>query len=665
MHALRACGVTLALAAFATTTAHADTVVGTRSVADGTEALEERDHDIHIALEPGLATLTVRRTVFNGGDRHDQAVFFIDVPQGAVANRLRTLGRHRGQPRWFEGELLDADTAAERYRELTGLGAFTPKDPALLSWRSQQALTLQVFPVAPASRKTIEYRLVMPTTYERGRYRIVLPQLGTDTLPAAVTIVAADRRDRLFVEDTPVASGTRVDVTGVANLALERTRAPTVDGGLAVVPIRGTRSLVHLDFAARHRLGTIPADARVIVAIDASTSIDPTELTAAITATRAYLSHFGAGARVEVITFDRAVHPRRGRFVPAETALADLATLEPTTRNGSHVDLAITHAEKLFAAGAGHHPRRLLVLTDTLVRDQLTELRLRELAESTKAIVHVARIISDHDQLARDDDHPWAEVARTTGGLFWHAGVVGTNPGETDIVARFEEWARPTRIDRLDVAAPGFEDVLELPEALAEGEGLEALTIMARAPRRVVLTGELWSAPIEHELVPDRDLGTRWAGLAIGTELLHELGDREVEALAMRGRVVSPRTSYLAIEPGVRPSTEGLEATESGFGFSGSGRRVPGVRMARGQVKGGRFDPVAFLRGEIRAAFDDCGGKDRTAKVTLQTTTFEIVEVDDVTLEDATMRACLREGTWAIELPGEFSEPHRRWELEI
>jgi hypothetical protein len=662
MNALRACVVGLALAALAPP-ARADTVMGTRS-----ESMEEREHDIRIVLAPGLATLTVRRTVVNGGERHDQAVFFIDVPQGAVANRLRTLGRHRGQPRWFEAELLDAETAAARYAELTGFGAATPKDPALLSWQSEQSLALQVFPVEPASRKTVEYRLVMPTTYETGRYRVVLPQLGTDTMPATVTLAAENRRDRLFVEDTPVASGTRIEVSGLANLALERTRAPTVDGGLAVVPIRGRRALVHVDFAARTRLGVVPDDARVIVAIDASTSIDATELTAAITATRAYLGHFvGHDARVAVLTFDREVHP--GAFVPVATALADLAKLEPVTRNGSHVDRAIAHAAKMFAAEPGHHPRRLLVLTDTLVRDGLTELRLREHATSTRSIVHLATVSSDEDTLDRDDDHAWAEVARTTGGVFWHAGVVGDDPTEEDIVDRFEEWARPVRIDRLGIAAPGLEEMLEVLPALDEGEGVEALTFVPRGPKRVVLTGELWSEPIEHTLVPDRDLGTRWAALAIGSGLLGMLDDREIALLAMRGRVVSPRTSYLAIEPGVRPSTEGLEPAESGFGFGSGSGRVPAVRTARGMVSTGRrFDPDAFLRGEIRSALDTCGGTDRKAKVTLQTTVFEIVEVDAVALhgaDDKRMRECLREGTWAVELPGEFADTWRRWELEI
>jgi len=645
--------------------ASADDVRGTRS-----EQLTEREHEVAIVLGHGDATLTVRRTVHNGSEHHEQALFWIDVPEGAVANRLRTLGRFRGQPRWFEGELLEAETAAARYQELTGIGGYYPKDPALLSWRSPGLLALQVFPVAPETEKTVEYRLVMPMTYAGGRHRLTLPQLGTAKLPATITLFAEDARDRLFVDGNPVASGTRVEVSGLAELALARRRAPLVDGGLAVVPIRGDRALVHVDLEAKAQLGTIPSGARVVVAIDTSTSMDATDINAAITASRAYLEHFaGHDGQVEVLTFDRAVHASHGRFVPVATALADLATLDPVQKNGSHVDSVLVHATKLFAAEKRQRPRRLLVLTDTRVREALGEPRVRALAAATGAVVHLATVTSGADTLERTDDHPWTQVARGTGGVFWHAGVVGTDASAPDVRARFEEWARPVRIDRLSVAAKGLEDVLEVPDSLAEGERLQALAVVLRGPRRVVLEGELWSTPVETVLAPDRAEGTLWAGLAIGTAVRDELDEHELMTLAMRGRVVSPVTSYLAIEPGVRPSTEGLEPDESGMGSGfGRGSRVPQVRMAKAGVGRRPPDRAGFLRGEIRAALDACGGEDRTAKVVLQTTRFEIVEVDDVVLAgpaSPTLSFCLREAVWDLELPGDFDDDWQRWTIEL
>ena len=74
-----------------------------------------------------------------------------------------------------------------------------------------------------------------------------------------------------------------------------------------------------------------------------------------------------------------------------------------------------------------------------------------------------------------------------------------------------------------------------------------------------------------------------WSALVFGSNVLDELSEPEMMTLAMKGGAVSPVTSYLAIEPGVRPSTEGLDwGTGQGFG-SGHGRfrRIVGDEVTR------------------------------------------------------------------------------------
>src|SRR5579864_6480120 len=91
----------VALGAAAAGRVHADdTVVGTRF------ELAERSHVIDLHVDRGYATLVVTRVIENAGPRSDQAVFQIEVPESAVATRLRTAGVDaKGQPVWFEGEL--------------------------------------------------------------------------------------------------------------------------------------------------------------------------------------------------------------------------------------------------------------------------------------------------------------------------------------------------------------------------------------------------------------------------------------------------------------------------------------------------------------------------------------------------------------------------------
>src|SRR5690242_17650023 len=65
----------------------ADELQGTRS-----EKVLETSHRIELRLDRGHAELVVRRTIHNGGARHDQATYMLDIPTGAVATGLATLG---------------------------------------------------------------------------------------------------------------------------------------------------------------------------------------------------------------------------------------------------------------------------------------------------------------------------------------------------------------------------------------------------------------------------------------------------------------------------------------------------------------------------------------------------------------------------------------------
>src|SRR5262245_14223075 len=86
----------LALATTLAAPAAADQVEGLRS-----ELLKERSHDIALTVHADHAELVVRRTVWNGADKSDQATFFIDLPPEAVATGLRTLGSAGGRPHWY------------------------------------------------------------------------------------------------------------------------------------------------------------------------------------------------------------------------------------------------------------------------------------------------------------------------------------------------------------------------------------------------------------------------------------------------------------------------------------------------------------------------------------------------------------------------------------
>ena len=648
--------------AFATSLARADEVSGTRS-----ELLKEASHVVDLRIDHGHATLAVRRTVDNGGTRHDQALFRLFLLEGAVATGLRTLGSRDGKPVWFEAELMEAEAAAKKYEELTGIGGFYPKDPALLSWRGQGQLALQVFPVPPGEKKTIEYDLVMPTHYEEGHDRLVLSGMGTTALPAEVVVRAVHGGDTLFSDGVPLAQGAHV-VLGpgrTIELSLARAAAPKLGGGLAVVPIASDKILVrpHVEIAAK--LSELPAHADVVLVIDTSLSRSSADVAASITAARAYLASV-PDASVEVLTFDREVTARHGKLVPAKTAAVDLGELSPKRRNGSHLDVALARAASAFD-GRPRGARRVVVFTDLLTRAALTPGAVHAALGATGALVHVAVTTEGGAHVERDDESVWAKDVRRTGGLVWAARA----PSESDdpsVRRAFEELARPLRIDRLHFTFDKLElkSALDLgieafPETMGEGESFAMLRFLRRPVGAVRVEGELWAQRVATTLAPSEDEAQRWSALVFGSPELFELSDEQMAPLARRAHAVTPVTSLLAIEPGVRPSTEGLEAGEglglSGVGHGGGGR---GVGIGLGRIG---FNGRPFLVGELERAWRACGGKG-VASATIETTVREIVEVT-VKTGDAARASCLRSAAWEIELPAGFRADHASFDVDV
>jgi hypothetical protein len=235
------------------------------------------------------------------------------------------------------------------------------------------------------------------------------------------------------------------------------------------------------------------------------------------------------------------------------------------------------------------------------------------------------------------------------------------------------EWARPLRLDNAKlVADDGLPGLVALPDTLPEGFGTALLDVRGDGIDAVTVTGELWSREVRDVAVPGAAHGRLWSALVFGSAMVGELDEAEMMVLAMRGRAVSPVTSYLAIEPGVRPSTEGLDwgLVGTGRGGGGTGEGTIGLGNVGLIGKGGRpkIDPETFLRDELRRAATTCGIAETVdLKLALQATRQEIVAVDDVEIvgsSDGTAKTCVEDGIWAVSLPWVFSETFRRWTVE-
>jgi hypothetical protein len=633
--------------------ASADSVIGTRF-----EVAEEA-HRVEARLDRGFATLVVQRVVLNDGPRSDQATFYLDLPEGAVATRLRTAGIDAaGHPVWFEGDLLDAEEAAAKYQELTGLGGYYPKDPALLSWRHRGNLALQVFPVPPRAKKTVEYTLLMPMAYADGKYSLELPILGTEELRASVRVSAVHEEDRVTVNGVPLAEGFAVEASRALTFELRPGGGPHLMAALAAVPLQAKRAFVHARATAAPHIAETPAHAAVAVVLDVSRSMGG-RTGAEVAAARAYLTSFH-DAEVTVLAFDRRVTLPFGKNLPVSDVLVRLQSYEPKASNGSQLDDALARAD-LILSHASSASRRIVVMTDFLTREALTPERLAALRLSSGAIVHLASIEEGAANVARDDDSPWAALPRKTGGLFWNASASAMNTAARET---FEEWARPKRLDH--VHSRGFPEGFEVPEVLNEGQDIEYLGVAESKPTELVLEGELWSTPTRISAASSPDEERRWSALIFGSPESDLLPEAEQRILASKGRAVSPVTSYLAIEPGVRPSTEGLEPNE-GFGEGGGGQGF-GVGLGRiGSIGHGSgvstFDPQHFLESTLTQAWKACGGVGR-ADLKLESTRDEVVEVT-LALPGEPAAACLTEAAWSLDLPPQFISLHQTWAVPV
>jgi hypothetical protein len=659
----------------------ADRLSGTRGT------IEERSHLIRMTIGPGHATLVVERTIENLGKRHDQADWSIFIPDSAVATRLRTRGLLDGKRHWFEGDLMEAEEAAARYKELTGIGGYYPKDPALLSWRARGELALQVFPVPPLERKTVSYTLEMPTVYRGGRHELTLPLLGLVGELPQIVVRSQRPADRIVVAGQPFPSGARVQSlvgpeydmelgehppSEAGIIALVPGDAPTLGGALGVKRFADDRVLVHYRIEAAPKVARVPRDAQVVVILDGSRSMPEAAARAALAGAAATLRHFES-ASVEILVFDRRVHPRYGQLVPVARAIADLEALEPPHANGSNVDAALARADQILAAAPAGKPRRVLLLSDLLTRESLKVSGLRTALRRSGALLHVGHVEETGEPaLAVEGDGDWSTVARATGGLAWNAVLSGEPGTQAKQRAMLEEWARPVRLHRFRVVLPGValapatgESWLE-EKVLDEGQGVAGLQIADYAPPWLEMVGELWSRSVRVRLAPDPADGRLWSALVFGDRLMDELSEPEMMVLARHGGAVSPVTSYLAIEPGVRPSTEGLEEEAVGVGGLGlvgtgaSGASICGMAEARP-----RFDHAAWLRNALDPARAKCGFEKRRVALTVETTRAEVVDIRQVEAPSPGDRACLVEAAWRLDLPAAFREQHAHYQVEL
>jgi hypothetical protein len=448
----------------------------------------------------------------------------------------------------------------------------------------------------------------------------------------------------LFIPDSPEG----VDDRGLVTIDLPAPPIDTVDARLGRVVASPRHGFVRLDVDAAPELRPLPRKASVVFVIDASYSQGEEGVARQLAVARAYLS-WVPDAEYEIVACRRRAQRLFGRFESA----ARFDVKPPALGNGSELQTGVAAAVAALEGRPG--PRRVVVLSDAALRTTFSTAEVAPIPSDM--ILHVALADPGSAEERRDDAHALSPVARAGHGILLHL-----SPGE-DARQVVLGLVRPIRIDHFrasrspqargsdsprsarladDFRVPG----LSVREVLPEGESVRVMTALADPPRTVTLEGELWAEPWRRELAPGEAFSKATAAFVFSEHQYTDLDPREQMVVAMRGQVVSPVTSYIAIEPGTRPSRIGLRGAGGGSGSGyGAGRGALAARMV-----------VSPLRPDVRAlvapAIERCKQLHGAGPLALEIeTTWD--EIVDVILKEGAgaLGECAVEAVWAARLP--------------
>lgn len=474
-------------------------------------------------------------------------------------------------------------------------------------------------------------------------------QLGSDNVAATDTPV--------FIPDAPENGND----AGLAAIAVAPPKIDMWNARLGRVVASDKHAFGRLEVDTSPQLVPLPKRAQLAFVIDASHSVTEQMIDTQLAIVRTYVSHV-PDAEVQIVLYRREAKALWTSFVSA--APATLRTQIDEARkagklalgNGSALDAGLTLAAQSLANRTG--PRRIIVMTDHLLRSSLAEPKVAAVLDRIPGdiVVHVIRPRLDDDDrvtLDRDDKDPLANIATKHHGIYTELTGMPTTidkltATEKLLVPVILELVRPTRVEKLTVDG-GFklDDTV-----LREGEGLRLFAKGKTAPNRVTLSGVLWSDPVKKQVVVGDAFSRSTAAFIFGEDEYHELSDAEQLKVAFMGRAVSPVTSYVAYEPGTRPSVIGLNRLGTGSGTGsgyGTGGGRGGMSMRRTPDLKSMIDTKACVAQHKPAA----GWK---VQLTVETTRDEIVDVA-VTGGAGPLATCLLETTWQVRLD-------RRWSLD-
>ncbi len=549
-----------------------------------------KSSNVKVELADRVLLYEITETYVNRGGRIGEADYMFPLPKGAALQDLKL--SINGE--MVSGETMNAGDARQIYEQIVR----QQRDPALLEWMGYGLLRARIFPIAPGEEKkvVVRFQVVAPregdalrVDYFRGLRTVrgsERPQEGTTTF----TLTYPDDQ-RYGIAYSPTHSLTnsheggtrRAEIRDAENevtvlIPVRASNAPSIsllanspgnEDGFALITLSPPASAMGSAHA-------IPRD--VVFAIDVSGSMNGKKIDQAREAGKQVLHSLSRADRFHFIDFSSDVRSFRNGWTMATSeniraAERYLDGLE--AEGGTNIAGALTEA---LAAGA--QPGRLpivLFLTDGMPTVGVTN--GDDIVASVAAHLGERRVftfgvgadlnISLIEQLAIEG-HGTASFVRPDESVERAVSIVAarlTNPLVTGVRIRSDD----VRLRRMLPSGPvdvfAGEDLVVL--ARYSGSGPAVIRFDGQTARGPVS----WNARVNF---PDRTrenpfVARLWATQRVGylsaerrkhgasTEI-----DDEIRQLGERYGIPTEFTSYLVLEPGMRPPAGARRSMGSG-----------------------------------------------------------------------------------------------------
>lgn len=562
---------------------------------------------VDVAIESGLAETRVDQRFFNPSDREVEGWYWFTVPDGAtlVGFALETNGE------LVEGEIVEKKQAVATYER----AVVSNDNPALLEWIDEQTVRARIYPVPAMGERRIVVRYQQLLSESHGKLRYSYPLAGPggrnapsiDEFSLAVEL-RGDLADAFTVStldeatvsnDDALITMRRSGFTPRADFELELTRKPSTDedeapslrlaqyeGGADQARFVMLRWLPDLDF---RKYAAPRAD--VVVVVDTSAFGDDAEHRSRIAVAEALLRSLSSEDHFALMAADLTadvLYPAEGLSAATPDAITEALEILGRHRPGGATDLGAIFDRALTRVHAAEQPA-IVYVGDGLATsgergaDALAE-RLRRALSGSRArlfCVGVGPAV---------DERLLARLASIGGGT--SSRVESSDQAVVRALELSGALKTPTITDLELELGEGLDDRFDNATGkLARGQ---ELVILARThhelPATVTIRGRLGGETFEQQDVPlvrskgalDFVVPKLWASARIERLLGDGRGPEAVRgqvlALGLEYGLMTPFTSFLALESERAYARQGVERRKRPWNFKLLGAVLPSER---------------------------------------------------------------------------------------